>query len=167
MKAMIWTCSRSRPSSSLSQRRSRTAYTRSRDSEVGSRGTEVWVTVCDPALAAERSEFEPHLLVTLWLVLPGAFWRMLFVYTGSRRPTCGRWPPTSLARGTTSIHSVLRIASSPPPQQKLYVIARSAERNEFEPHLLVTLWLVLLGAFPPMLFTLRTGSRRPSAAGGH
>lgn len=35
----IWTCSRSRPSSSLSQRRSRTAYTKSRDSEVGSRGT--------------------------------------------------------------------------------------------------------------------------------
>jgi len=140
MKAMIWTCSRSRPSSSLSQRRSRTAYTRSRDSEVGSRGTEVWVTVCDPALAAERSEFEPHLLVTLWLVLPGVFWRMLFAYTGSRRPTCGRWPPTSLARGITSIHSVLRIASSPPPKKKkLYVIARSADRNEFEPHLLVTL----------------------------
>lgn len=35
----IWTCSRSRPSSSLSQLRSRTAYTRSCDSEVGSRGT--------------------------------------------------------------------------------------------------------------------------------
>jgi hypothetical protein len=48
---------------------------------------------------------------------------------------------------------VLRIASSPPPKKKLYVIARSAERNEFEPHLLVTLCLVLLGAFPPMLFT--------------